>query len=56
MNTKVLAAALNGIKYPCYIPKALTNAAKEHGLVIVFGASNEPNCRGIVVAMKDLSA
>ena len=41
MNAKDLAAQLNGIQYPVRIPKTLTDAAKESGLVIVYGSSDD---------------
>ncbi|WCM21428.1 hypothetical protein NDK50_08250 [Paraburkholderia bryophila] len=41
MNAKELADQLNGIQYPARIPKTLTDAAKEAGLVIVYGSSDD---------------
>jgi hypothetical protein len=41
MNAKELAAQLDGIQYPVRLPKALTDAAKAAGLVIVYGASDD---------------
>jgi hypothetical protein len=41
MNAKELAAELSGMQYPLRIPKALTDAAKAAGLVIVYGASDD---------------
>ena len=41
MNAKELATQLSGIQYPVRIPKALTDAAKAAGLVIVYGAGDD---------------
>lgn len=41
MTKEKLAAELNSIEYPCCIPQHLKNAAKGHGLVIVYGASDD---------------
>lgn len=41
MDAKELAQQLNGSKYPCDIPKALAQLAKDNGLVIVYGASDD---------------
>lgn len=41
MNAKELAAKLDGMQYPLRIPRELAKAAKEHGLVIVYGASDD---------------
>lgn len=41
MNTKELAAALNGMEYPPRILKELTDDAKKNGLVIVYGLSDD---------------
>ena len=41
MTKEDLAQHLNGIEYPCRIPKPICQAAKEAGLVIVFGASDD---------------
>ncbi len=41
MNAKDLAAQLNGSQYPLHIDRSLAKAAKEAGLVIVYGASDD---------------
>jgi hypothetical protein len=41
MNAKELAAQLNGTQYPLYISTELSKMAKENGLVIVYGASDD---------------
>lgn len=41
MNKENLAAALTGIQYPCRISKELIQQAKEAGLMIVYGASDD---------------
>jgi hypothetical protein len=41
MNTKELAARLNGTEYPLYVPRELAADAKAAGLVIVYGASDD---------------
>ena len=41
MNTKELAAKLNGIEYPADIHAETIKAAKADGLVIVYGASDD---------------
>ena len=41
MNTKELAAKLNGSVYPFYVQTDIAKAAKENGLVIVYGASDD---------------
>ena len=41
MTIRELAEQLNGIEYPCRIPKHLVEQAKEHGWVIVYGASDD---------------
>ncbi|MCK4121382.1 hypothetical protein HFK83_03220 [Ralstonia pseudosolanacearum] len=41
MNAKELAAQLTGAVYPLYVSKELAKAAKESGLVIVYGASDD---------------
>ena len=41
MTKEELAAQLNGIEYPGEPPKELKAAAKQSGLVIVFGASDD---------------
>lgn len=41
MNAKELAAALNNSVYPFRIHKDFIDAAKEAGLVIVYGASDD---------------
>lgn len=41
MNAKELAEQLNGETYPLAIPKILAQQAKDSGLVIVFGASDD---------------
>ena len=41
MNTKQLAALLNGTEYPLRISNELSKQAAEHGLVIVYGASDD---------------
>jgi hypothetical protein len=41
MTAKELAAALNGIEYPCRISNELLSSAKEYGLVIVYGQSDD---------------
>lgn len=41
MDAKELAQQLNGIEYPCRINKELIQQAKEDGLVIVYGASDD---------------
>lgn len=42
MNTKEsIAAAINGVEYPCDILPAIIAEAKAAGLVIVFGASDD---------------
>lgn len=37
----LLAAALHGTEYPLRVSKAMRDNAKQHGLVIVFGASDD---------------
>jgi hypothetical protein len=41
MNTKGIAAALNGSQYPLQIPTDILKGAKEAGIVIVYGASDD---------------
>jgi hypothetical protein len=41
MTPQELAEKLTGIEYPCKIDKALVESAKQHGLVIVYGASDD---------------
>lgn len=41
MNAKEIAAALNGSQYPLRIPSDIAKGAKEAGLVIVYGASDD---------------
>ena len=41
MNAKGIAAALNGSQYPLRIPTDIVKGAKEAGLVIVYGASDD---------------
>lgn len=41
MNAKELAAQLTGREYPAYISKEIAQAAKAHGLVIVYGQSDD---------------
>lgn len=41
MNTKQLATLLNGTEYPLRISNELSQQASEHGLVIVYGASDD---------------
>lgn len=41
MTPQQIAEQLNGIEYPCDIHKAIEASAKEHGIVIVFGASDD---------------
>lgn len=40
-NPKEIAAALHGMEYPTPIPKNIRDAAKEAGIVIVYGASDD---------------
>lgn len=41
MTKEELAAKLNGIQYPCRIGKDLQDIAAYHGLVIIYGASDD---------------
>lgn len=41
MNATELAAQLNGMQYPVRISKEISKAAKDAGLVIVYGASDD---------------
>lgn len=41
MNTKELAAVLNGVEYGSEVSKELETKAAENGLVIVFGGSDD---------------
>jgi hypothetical protein len=41
MTAKELAEKLNGEEYPLHIPVDLVREAKAHGLVIVYGASDD---------------
>lgn len=41
MNAKELAAKLDGIQYPVRISKELSAQAKESGLVIIYGSSDD---------------
>jgi hypothetical protein len=40
-TAKEIAAELNGMEYPADIPSAVAKRAKEYGLVIVYGASDD---------------
>jgi len=41
MNVKQLAELLNGTEYPLRISNELSKQAADHGLVIVYGASDD---------------
>jgi hypothetical protein len=41
MTSKDLAEMLDGIEYPVDVPEDVEKAAKHHGLVIIFGASDD---------------
>lgn len=41
MNAKGIAAMLDGSQYPLRIPTDIVNGAKEAGIVIVYGASDD---------------
>jgi hypothetical protein len=41
MTTALIAEQLDGTEYPVHIPNDIVKSAKEHGIVIVYGASDD---------------
>lgn len=41
MSTKEIAKSMNGMEYPVRVPSDIVSAAKQAGIVIVYGASDD---------------